>query len=229
LRCKIPFIEVAPRRRPRFYNAGVQFRMHENSLFAVLLRSPWWVSLLIAVGLAAGLRLVIPELYAAFAALPFAVIAGYVGWRRLRAPGRAAIGRTLERLREMSWDEFSRALEERYRREGYTVNRLGGAAADFELVQGWRTTLLACKRWRAARTGIEPLRELDAARRARKAHECTYVSAGEVTEQARAFAARNDIRLLSAPELAVLLARADKAQAAPPGASLRSSSSGRPG
>ena len=120
--------------------------------------------------------------------LPFAVIAVYVGWQQLRAPSAGRIAGTLERLRALSWDEFSRAIEEAYRREGHTVNRIIAAQADFELVRGSRTTLVACKRWKAMRTGIEPLRELEAARSAREAHECAYVAAGEITATARAFA-----------------------------------------
>ena len=57
--------------------ARMKLRMHENSLFAILLRSPWWVSFLIAGGLFAGLRLVVAPLYASFFALPFAVIGAY--------------------------------------------------------------------------------------------------------------------------------------------------------
>ena len=34
-------------------------RPHDNSLFAILLRSPWWASALVALGLAGGLRLII--------------------------------------------------------------------------------------------------------------------------------------------------------------------------
>jgi len=181
-------------------------KLNKNSLFAVLLRSPWWVSALVAIALVAGLRLLIPTSYAVSAALPFAVIAAYAGWQRLRAPGAGRIAGTLERLRAMPWDDFSAAIEEAYRREGYTVKRLA-AQADFELVQGSRTTLVACKRWKATRTGIEPLRELEAGRRAREAHECIYVAAGEITEQAREFAAQKNIRLVHAAELAKLLPR----------------------
>jgi len=97
-------------------------------------------------------------------------------------------------------------MEQAFRREGYTVNQLA-AQADFELVQGWRSTLVACKRWKATRTGIEPLRELDAACRARKAYGCIYVAAGEITEQAAAFAAEKNIRLLHGAELARMLPR----------------------
>jgi restriction system protein len=106
----------------------------------------------------------------------------------------------------MSWEDFSAAIEEAYRREGYTVSRLAGHA-DFELVQGARSTLVACKRWKATRTGIEPLRELEVFRRAREAHGCIYVAAGEVTEGARAFAAQKSIRLVQGAELAKLLPR----------------------
>jgi restriction system protein len=184
---------------------GVKWQLHPNSLFAILLRSPWWVSALIAIALAAAARLVIPDLYAVFAALPFIVIAVVVGWKQLRAPSEASIAAGLERLRAMSWDEFSHALEQAYGRQGWQVSRLGGGQADFELVQAWRKTLVGCKRWKATRTGIEPLRELEAARRAREAQECIYVSAGEITEQALAFAAERNIRLLHGAELAKLL------------------------
>src|SRR5207244_12813605 len=105
-------------------------------------------------------------------------------------------GKTRGRLRALRWDEVAAALADGFRREGYTVTRLADERADFELVQGPRSTLLACKRWKATRTGIEPLRELEAARNAREAHFCIYVAAGEVTEQARKFAGQNKIRLV---------------------------------
>jgi len=184
----------------------MKWELNKNSLFAILLRSPWWVSALAAIGLVVGLRLLIPTSYAVFAALPLAVIAAYVGWQQLRAPSAGRIAGALERLRAMSWEDFSAAIEQAYRREGYTVSRLAGHA-DFELVQGSRSTLVACKRWKATRTGIEPLRELEAARRAREAHECIYVAAGEITEQAREFAAQKSIRLVQGAELAKLLPR----------------------
>ena len=183
----------------------MQLKMHENSLFAVLLRKAWWVSGLVAAGIFGGLRFILPWEFALFAAAPFVAIAGYVAWKELRAPSAARIAKTLERLRAQSWDDFSRTVEEAYRREGYTVSRLNDLRADFELVQGPYSTLVACKRWKATRTGIEPLRELQAAREAREAHHCVYVATGEVTEQARTFAVEKRINLLQGAELAVLL------------------------
>ena len=183
----------------------MKLQMHSNSLFAVLLRSPWWVAGLVVAGTFGATRLFLPTEFAAFATLPFAAIMAYVAWKQLRAPSGRRIARTLERLRAMSWDEFSVALAAGYRREGYEVKRLP-AGADFELVQGSRSTLLACKRWKATRTGVEPLRELEEARRALidkgTAVDCIYVATGEVTAQARAFAAERGIRVLEGAELA---------------------------
>ena len=179
-------------------------KMHENSLFAILLRQAWWISGLVAVAMFGLLRLILPSDFALFAALPFVAISAYVAWKQLRAPGAERIAKVIEKLRAMSWDEFSAILESAYRREGFQVTRLEGGRADFELVQGARHTLVAGKRWKATRTGIEPLRELEAAREAQEAHECVYVSVGEITEQAMAFALEKKIRVLQGAELALL-------------------------
>ncbi|MGB7542895.1 MAG: restriction endonuclease [Burkholderiales bacterium] len=179
--------------------------MSENSLFAILLRSQWWTSIALAAGIFAAARLLLPGTYAFFVALPFMVIGGYAGSKQLRAPGAARVSGTLAALRAMSWDDFSAALEDAYRRDGYTVSRLGGAGADFELTKARRISLVGCKRWKVARTGIEALRELHAARQARDAHECIYIAAGEITDNARAFAAEKNIRLVHGVELAKLL------------------------
>jgi len=61
------------------------------------------------------------------------------------------------------------------------------------------------KRWKVARTGIEPLRDLYAAKEAREAHECLYIATGEITDNARQFAQDKQIRLVDGPELARLL------------------------
>lgn len=179
--------------------------MHESSMFAILLRKGWWASGLVALAVFGLSRLFLPWDFALFAALPFAVIAAYVGAKQLRAPGAGRIAKAVERLHAMTWAEFAGALEAAYRRDGFRVTRLEGGRADFELVQGARHTLVAGKRWKATRTGIEPLRELEAAREAHEAHECVYVSVGEITEQARAFALEKKIRLMQGADLALLL------------------------
>ena len=182
----------------------MKWALPQNSLFAILSRSPWWISALIAGGVFVLLRLVIPEGMAFFAALPFAVIAFYAAFKQLRQPGAKRIARTMERARGLSGDEFYSALDEAYRREGYAVGRMEGGAG-LVLTREGRVTLVACRRWKAKRTGVEPLREFDAATREQGAAGRIYVAAGEVTDNARAFAAEKNIRLLQEEELARLL------------------------
>ena len=188
-------------------------KLPQNSLFAVLARSPWWYSAGLAAGIFGATRIFLANEFALFAAAPFMVIALYVAWRALRTPSAGGVAKKLDRLRAMSWDEFSAAMEAAFQREGFAVKRLvagRAAGADFELEQGSRRTLVACRRWKAVRTGIEPLRELEDARRAMKKEDaaavCIYVATGEITAQARAFAAERNIRLIEGAELARLAA-----------------------
>jgi restriction system protein len=185
-------------------------KMHDNSLFAILLRSPWWVSLLVS-GAAGALsswalqKFGMHPGYAVFVASPFFVIACVAGWRQLRAPSAAKVAASVDALCALGWDEFAARLEGAYRRQGYEVRRLSGAA-DLELEKGGRVTLVAGKRWKATRTGAEPLRELDALRRRREANDAVYIAARQVTDTAREFAATSDVQLLEGPALAALLA-----------------------
>jgi len=186
----------------------VKLKMSENSLFAILLRSSWWISIAIAAGLIALSRALLPSeyfLFGAFSAVPFIVIGAIAGWKQVRAPSPARIAGTLDTVRAMSWNDFANAIEAAFRADGFVVTRLQGEAADFEMLKDGRTVLLAGKRWKVARTGIEPLRELVAARQARDAQECLYVATGEITENARRFATENRIRIVSGPELAKLM------------------------
>lgn len=188
----------------------MKFRMHDNSLFAVLLRSPWWISFAISAGIAALAKAILPAIpigYAIAAAAPFLVIGTVAAWKQLRAPSAGRVARTLETVQAMSWTDFSSALEDAFRADGYTVTRLNGAAVDFEMTKAGRTALVACKRWKVARTGVEPLRDLHAAKDAREANDCIYVATGEVTDGARKFAVKNRIRILDGVELAKLLPR----------------------
>jgi len=184
----------------------MKFKMAENSLFAILLRAPWWVSVLAAAAAIALVRFFLAIEYALFASTPFLIIAGIVIWRRLRTPSGARLEAALERVRAMSWEAFAAALEEGFRREGYLPKRSQGAA-DFELERYGRVSLAAAKRWKASRTGVEPLRELQAAAAALPAEdagECLYLCAGEITVTARAYAAEKNIRLVEGLELAKL-------------------------
>ena len=182
----------------------MKLELHHNSLFSILLRSPWWVSMLVGLALGGVLRLFMPIEFAIFGASPFIVIAAVAGWRQFRRPGPAKIAATLERARALSADAFCAALEEGYRRKGYGARR-GEGAADLMVTHKGIVTAVGCRRWKAARTGVEPLREFEAATRESGAHKRAYVATGEVSDTAREFAAKNGIGLVQEEELATLL------------------------
>jgi restriction system protein len=179
-------------------------KLPENSLFAILLRARWWVSLLVALGAFALVRLVLNESYAFFAALPFIVIAVVALWRQFRVPRGARLDAAIAALRAMTWEEFARALEQGYRRQGYSVKRVEGAA-DFELEIAGRLSLVAARRWKASSTGVEPLKELVAAGEAREAAACIYVLAGEMSQNALEFAKKAKISWVKGAELVRLV------------------------
>ena len=179
-------------------------KLPENSLFAILLRSRWWVSLLVAVGVFAVARLFLPEGFALFTAFPFIVISGMSLWRRRGEPSGAQVDAAIGALRAMTWEEFARALEQGYRREGYVVKRVEGAA-DFELERAGRLSLVAARRWKASSTGVGPLKELVAAGEAREAAECIYVLAGETTQNALGFAKKTKVNWVRGADLVMLV------------------------
>jgi restriction system protein len=181
--------------------------MAKQSLFAILSRSPWWMSMVVAAALFTGIRLLLPDLIALSVALPFVAIGGYAGWRQLHTPSAAKVADTLSALRAMSWEDFSTLMEEAFRKDGYTVNKLAGDKAEYELSRIQRVAVVCCKRWKVARTGVAPIRDLFEAGQARNAHDCIYVVAGEFTDNAREFAAGRSIRLLNGAELVKLVAR----------------------
>ena len=176
----------------------------EGSLFDILSRSPWWISLVIAAILFVIMRYFLPDLLAAATTLPFLIIAGVAGWRQWQQPSARKVAAGLERIRAMRWQEFSKLLGDTYRRAGYEVVACATPGADLELRKDGYTTLVSGKRWKVTQPGTGPLRELSDARQKIDARDCIFVTAGELTETARAFAIENKIRVLAGADLARL-------------------------
>lgn len=184
--------------------------MAPNSLFAILLRSSYWISFAVAVGIILLSRALLPAAYFPFgavASLPFFVIGGIAFWRQMQLPSETRVQEVSDKVMAMSWTDFSALLEAAYRRDGYEVSRVNGGVAELELRKDGRRTLVSGKRWKAGRTGVEPLRDLVQARETREIDEVIYVTAGSVTDQARQFAAERRVHLVEAPALAVLLGK----------------------
>lgn len=182
--------------------------MAENSLFAILLRSPWWVSLLVAGGIAALSRALLPAEYVVFGVLgafPIVVIGALSAARQWRAPRPAQVERTLHTLQAMDWRALSAAIEAGLRRDGFTLQTPAPAGADFEAEKAGRTVLVSARRWKAAGIGVEPLRALQAAVEARQASEGLYVGLGVPSESAVGYARAHRLRIVQGADLARLV------------------------
>jgi restriction system protein len=186
----------------------MKLRMAHNSLFAILLRSPWWISFAVAAVLTLIALAVLPsrfDLYATAAGLPFLVIGSIALYRQARLPSAGRVASTLETLRAMSWREFADTVEQAFRLRGYEVRRLAHGAADFEVTRGNQRALVACKRWKAASHGVEALRELRAASAAADAGESIYIAINALSEPAQRFAREQRIELIQGVPLVQML------------------------
>ena len=187
----------------------MKFKMSDRSLFAMLLRAPWWVSFVVAAIVGMLGRLLFPAdmvVFGLLAGFPFAVIGCVAAVRQWRAPSAAMVESTMQAIGAMSWKEFSGVMEEALRRDGFLVKPLQGGVADFVAAKVGTHALVSCKRWKAAKPGVEQLRELAAAVQAHEdAREGVFVTIGELSTNAQEFAAANRIQILQGPVLAQLL------------------------
>jgi len=186
----------------------MKFKMSEKSLFATLLRAPWWVSFLVmfAVALVAGALL--PEAYKTagmLGAFPFFVIGVMAAWRQRNAISPKRIQELVEQARGMGWRDFSVLVEEALRQQGFVVSRLNEGPADFQIEKNGRVTLVSAKRWKAATVGAEHLRELLAVRESRDAFSCTCMSLGVFSQAAIDLANDSPVQLLGAANIAQLM------------------------
>lgn len=190
----------------------MKLKMAKNSLFAVLLRSPWWASA--AIGVVIGLlaaALLPPDLRVAGAVsgMPFLVIAALAAWKQRGLPSAARIEATRQAVAAMPWPAFEALLLQAFRRDGF--ERAAGklpAGVDFVLERGNRHQFVAARRWKSAHIGVEPLRALQAAREAGdgdRVNDALYIGLGELSDAARQLAAAERIAVWRADEIALAL------------------------
>lgn len=184
----------------------MRLRMSENSLFAILLRSRWWASFAIAVGIATVSRALLPEAlwpYGAFGGAPFLVISMLAARRQWKTPSAARVATIVALCEAMSRAEFVALLERALADSGHQVRQVDPGTLLAE--KSGRRTVFGCARWKAATTGIEPIQALEALMGRHQAHDAVFVALGDIGHAARAHAVRAGIRTLGPADLAVLL------------------------
>lgn len=196
----------------------MKFKMSERSLFATLLRAPWWVSLAVmaAVALVAGALL--PEAYkipGMLGAFPFLVIGIMAAWRQRHALSAERIEALVGQARNMAWRDFATLIEHALRQQGFEVQTLTQGPADFRIEKQGRVTLVSAKRWKAATVGAEHLRELLAECEKQEAFSCSCMSLGTFSQAARDLAQESPMQLLGPANIAQLLHDGAKARGVP--------------
>jgi restriction system protein len=167
----------------------MKFKMAENSLFAILMRNPWWISLLIVIVFSLLCLAILPKnlvIFGIIGTFPF-FVTGIVAFKRQWGKPSAAVQEAeLTRLYTLSWRDFSAELETKFVKQG---------AADFKLEKNGNITLVAAKRYKAATHGLEALQALVTQQEAQGADKAMYVCLGGVTEQAGKFAKEKGVVL----------------------------------
>jgi restriction system protein len=200
-------------------------RRRKESAIEILIRLPWWVSVLIGCVAFVGLRWVIPSM------LEGKVVAtAFIGAARLSAPwvgllfaftaGAAALfarrkrhlldqQMTLATIRELDWQEFEWMVGEAYRRQGYTVQdsikRGPDGGIDLVLRKNGETVLVQCKQRRSSSVGAPVVREAYGVQMHEKADRSVVITSGHFTREAVTFAQGKPIELIDGPELLALV------------------------
>lgn len=184
------------------------FKLPRNSLFAMLLRSPWWISFAVAGVLSLVAMALLPEAYrvvGALSSLPFVIIGAMALKRQWSLPGAQEITQAARTLSVLNWQQFQPLALAALTEDGRVVREHQGAAADFIIHDAKGCRLVSAKRWKSARLGVESLRDLSEAFDHSGASAGLILFLGEVTEPAARFAASNQIEIWGAAELAARL------------------------
>ncbi|CAN1571367.1 Restriction endonuclease type IV, Mrr [Burkholderiaceae bacterium] len=186
----------------------MKFKMAEKSLFAALLRSPWWVSFLVmlAVALVAGALLPDPyKVVGMVSGFPFLVIGVIAAWQQRNALSPERLQALTEQARNLGWTDFSSLIEKGFSRQGFVVRRLHNSAADLQLEKNGRITWVSAKRWKAATVGAEQLRDLVQTHESQATGSCALISLGQFSQAAITLAHQNHVELMGPQHIAQLM------------------------
>lgn len=143
-----------------------------------------------------------------------ALLSGITALRQKKLYEKVVARPGVAALNEMSWGNFERLVSEYYRRNGFQVAHEGGngpdGGIDLVLRQKSETYLVQCKQWKAYKVGVQPVREFYGVMSARGVAGGYFVTSGEYTEEAKAFAQGLNIILIDGRKLREMIDVASK-------------------
>jgi restriction system protein len=197
----------------------------DESALNLLVRLPWWVSVILAGVAYVLLKYLIPTIpfeNMVFQALSRAapVVAPWVSLVLLIPAIISAINslrrkrlledqKDLDSIRSLSWKEFEELVGEAYRRQGYFVLENPGEGADggvdLRLRKDCKKVYVQCKHWRRD-VGVKVVRELYGVIKAQNAAKGIIVTSGSFSADAMSFAKGKEIELVDGKQLLALVA-----------------------
>ena len=212
-------------------------RKKNEDLFDILVLLPWWLTLIVGIGiwfylnghpLPKGTLLDKPvfiwyglKLFS-WACFGAAFVSGVLTLKRKML---FASAKDIDVIRAMSWQEFERLVGEAYRRLGYSVEETGGGGADggIDLILRGKgqKVIVQCKRWQKVRVDVMIVREMFGLLHHEKADRVIIVTIGTYTPDALDFARGKPIDLVNGKELVQLIrdVKGEPVAAAPAGPS----------
>lgn len=191
----------------------------------LLVKLPWWVSVVLGLLCYAGIRWGLPVWagddkfrriltdgivpLAPMALVLFGMFAFVSFWLGRSRRRLVDTQTSLESLRNTPWKQFEYLVAEAYRRQGYHVDYSLGQGADggvdLTLRRDGRTSLVQCKQWKVFSVGAPVIREMFGLLTAEQADEAIIVTSGNFTREAQEFADGKPIRLVDGPQLLALV------------------------
>lgn len=136
-------------------------------------------------------------------------LAGQSYWRSAQRSDLLRNRRTVDQIREMSWQDFELLVGQAYRKLGWKVTEtgLGGADGGIDLIisKGKETHIVQCKRYTNTSIGAPIVREIYGLMMHHGATGAKVVCVGKFTKAAIEFAEGKPIDLVGAEELAEMI------------------------
>ena len=195
-----------------------------------LMDAPWWLSVILSIGVYVALSYVLPELaassnnfvfhaiapnlsmFAPYFALLFFIPAPIAFFKQLQRRQRYRTTTSHIRLRQvttpfhqLSWLEFESYVGEYFKHQGYTVkqsfSQKPDGGIDIWLTKDGELSLVQCKHWKAKKVGIQVLREMYGVMIEHNASKMIIVTSGDFTSEAIAYAQDKRLWLVNGSEL----------------------------
>ena len=194
-----------------------------SSIFEDVLKAPWYVSAALAV-VFYGIALISPAILSGKPTLVGAAVAlktafNVLGLLFTLASVVALVipriskqsfkqTKSLQQIRSLTWQQFETYIAEAYREQGYQVTKTPEGAdggVDLILRKDNEVTFVQCKHWKANKVGVAKVREFFGAMASGGADAGIFVTAGEFTKEAEAFATQHGIKAIDGPLLEDLI------------------------